>query len=70
MLNVAYKLLKLTVVLLGGRETPLVLQTELGGPVEEGIHLRHSVQTGQGLERARETSRQIMVRSKQSGILR
>lgn len=48
---VAYELLHLIVVLFGGRETPLVLQAEIGGSVKEGIHLRHSVQTGKGLEK-------------------
>lgn len=48
---VAYELLHLIVVLFRGRETPLVLQAEIGGSVKEGIHLRHSVQTGKGLEK-------------------
>lgn len=47
---VAYQLLHLTVVLLRGRDTPLVLQAVVRRSVKERIHLRHAVQTGQGLE--------------------
>lgn len=50
-LYVAYKFLHLTVVLFRRRETPLVLQADVRRSVKERIHLRHSVQTGQGLEK-------------------
>lgn len=48
---VSYQLLGLTVELLRGRQTPPVLQAEVWRSVEEGIHLRHAAQTGQGLHR-------------------
>lgn len=53
-LYVAYQLLNFTVVLFRGWETPLVLQAEIWGSVKERIHLRHGVQSGQGLERERD----------------
>lgn len=50
-LSVAYKLLHLTVVHFRGRETPMVRQAEIRWSVKERIHLGHTVQTGQGLQR-------------------
>lgn len=53
-LCVAYKFLHLTVVFFSGREAPLVLQADIRRSVEERIHLLHTVQTGQGLGKAKE----------------
>lgn len=59
-LHAAYKRLHLAVMFRRRREAPLILQPEVCRPVKEGVHLRHVVQTGQGLQTVQKKKKRML----------